>query len=94
MAFEVTAELPDVDEKDVEITLHEGVLTLKGGKKAESTGASYSERWHGQFQRSVMLGPDIDLGKVNATFRNGMRTITVGKRPEAQRQVKRIPISK
>jgi HSP20 family protein len=90
---EVVAELPGLDEKDVEITLHNGMLTLKGEKKSESGNASYNERWHGQFQRSLSLGPDVDPDKVNASFKNGVLTVTLGKRPEAQRQVKRIPIA-
>ena len=89
----VVAELAGLEQKDLEVTLHDGVLTLKGEKKAESSGAVYSERWHGQFQRSLQLGPDVDPDKVAASFRNGVLTVTLAKRPEAQRQVKRVPIS-
>jgi len=89
----VVAELPGLEERDIEVTLQDGVLTLRGEKKSESDSALYSERWHGQFQRSLQLGPDVDPDKVAASFRNGVLTITVAKRPEAQRQVKRIPIS-
>jgi HSP20 family protein len=89
----VVAELPGLDVKDIDITLHDGTLTLRGEKKTESQGALYSERWQGQFQRSLQLGPDVDPDKVNAAFRNGVLTITVAKRPEAQRQTKRIPIT-
>ena len=89
----VMAELPGLEQKDIEVTLHDGMLTLKGEKQSESKGAVYSERWHGRFERSLQLGPDIDPDKVNAAFKNGVLTITVAKRPEAQRQVKRIPIT-
>lgn len=89
----VVAELPGLEEKDIEVTLHEGMLTLKGDKKGETRGAVYSERWHGRFERTVQLGPDVDPNRVNAAFKNGVLTITVAKRPEAQRQVKRIPIT-
>jgi len=89
----VTAEVPGLEEKDLEVTLHDGVLTLRGEKKAESEGALYSECWQGRFQRSLQLGPDVDPDKVAASFRNGVLTVTVAKRPEAQRQVRRIPIS-
>ena len=88
----VVADLPGMEQKDVQVEMHDGVLTLKGEKKSETNGRHYSERWHGQFQRSVRLGPDIDPDKVNATFKNGELTIRLAKRPEAQRQVKRIPI--
>lgn len=89
----VVADLPGMEQKDVEISLHDGVLTLKGEKKAESEGAVYSERWHGQFQRSLQMGPDVDPDQVTASFKNGVLTVTLAKRPEAQRQVKRIPIT-
>lgn len=89
----VTAELPGMEQKDVEIALHDGVLTIRGEKRSESNGALYSERWHGQFQRSLQLGPDVDPDKVSASFKNGVLTVTAAKRPEAQRQVKRIPIN-
>lgn len=91
--IKVVAELPGLEEKDIEVTLQEGKLTLKGEKKAESKEAAYSERWYGQFQRSLQLGPDLDPDKVEASFRNGVLTVTVAKRPEAQRPVKRIPIN-
>jgi HSP20 family protein len=89
----VTAELPGMDEKDVELTLRDGMLTIKGEKKSESKNAQYSERWHGQFQRSLQLGPDVDPEKISATFKNGLLSVTLEKRPEAQNVAKRIPIS-
>ncbi len=91
--FKVVAELPGMEQKDIDISLHDGVLTLKGEKKSESTNASYSERWHGQFQRAFQLGPDVDAENVTAGFKDGILTITLAKRPEVQSQVKRIPIS-
>jgi HSP20 family protein len=90
----VVAELPGLDENDIAITLREGVLTLKGEKKQESNSATYSERWHGQFVRSLQLGPDVDPDKVKASFDKGVLTVTLEKRPEAQSQIKRIAINK
>ena len=89
----LVAELPGMEEKDIELNFHEGMLMLKGEKKTETNGAIYSERWHGQFERAFQLGPDIDPEKIRAEFKNGVLTITAGKRPEAQRQVKRIPVN-
>ena len=89
----VVAELPGMEQKEVDVSLHDGVLTLKGEKRSEGKDALYSERWHGRFQRSLSLGPDIDPDKVNASFGNGVLTITLAKRPTAERQVKRIPIT-
>jgi HSP20 family protein len=89
----VVAELPGMEQKDIEISLQDGVLTLKGEKRSESGGTLYSERWHGQFQRSLELGSGVDPDKVSASFRNGELTILLPKRPEARNNVKRIPIS-
>ncbi|MGC9270797.1 Hsp20/alpha crystallin family protein [Acidiphilium sp.] len=91
--LKILAELPGMDQKDVDVSLVDGVLTLRGEKKSEHTSAQYSERWHGQFQRSLQLGPDVDPEKVSAVFKNGVLTVTAAKRPEAESQVKRIPIS-
>ena len=89
----LVAELPGMEEKDIEVNFHDGLLTLQGEKKTETNDAVYSERWHGQFQRSFQLGPDVDPDKIKAEFKNGVLTIAAGKRPEAQRQVKRIAIN-
>ena len=89
----VAAELPGLEEKDVDLSLHDGVLTIKGEKTSQTEGALYSERWQGQFQRSIQVGPNVDPEKVTATFKNGVLSITLVKRVEAQAQVKRIPIA-
>jgi HSP20 family protein len=89
----IAAELPGLDEKDVELSLHDGVLTIKGEKGGENGGAHYTERWHGQFQRSFQVGAGIDPDGVSAHFKKGVLSVTLRKRPEAQAQVKRIPIS-
>ena len=88
----IVAELPGMDQKDIDISLTDGMLTIKGEKQSETNGASYSERWHGRFERSLRLGPDVDPDQVNAEMKNGVLTVTAKKRPEAQRQVKRIPV--
>jgi HSP20 family protein len=93
--YRVTAELPGLEEKDIDLTFQDGVLTLRGEKKVEhdDEGARYSERYHGRFQRSVSLGPDVDEEKVSASFKNGVLTITLPKSPEAESKVKRITIN-
>jgi HSP20 family protein len=90
----VVAELPGLDEKDIDITLRDGVLTLKGEKKHESNGSVYSERWHGQFTRSLHLGDQVDPEKVRASFNQGILAITLEKRPDAQSRLKRIAINR
>ncbi len=89
----VVAELPGLDEKDIDVTLQDGVLTLRGEKKVEESGAHYSERWQGRFERSVRLDSDVDPDKVRAKFDKGVLTISLEKRPEAQTSVKRIAIN-
>lgn len=91
-AVTLSAELPGLEEKDIELTLADGVLTLRGEKKAEDEGPQYSERWSGRFERAFTLGPDVDPDKVKAAFKNGVLTVTVDKKPAAERSVKRIPI--
>jgi HSP20 family protein len=89
----VRAELPGMEEKDVELTLEDGLLRLKGEKTTEDQSANYSERWHGSFERTIGLGPDVDAEKAKATFKNGLLTVTVPKRPHPERKAKRIPIA-
>jgi len=91
--LKVMAELPGLEERDVDITLEDGVLTLKGHKKVEENGRFYTERWEGAFERAIPVGQDVDPDKVKATFKNGVLTIQLSKKPEAQRQVKRITIN-
>jgi HSP20 family protein len=90
--IKISAELPGADEKDIEVTLEEGALTISGDKKIEEEGPQYSERYHGRFQRTFQLGKDVDPEKVEATFKNGVLCLTIDKKPEAQRVVKHIPL--
>jgi HSP20 family protein len=93
--YRVSAELPGLDEKDVEVLLHDGVLTVRGEKKDESEdrNRSYSERFYGRFERQVSLDRDVDEGAVKATFKKGILTVTVPKSANAVERPKRIPIT-
>ena len=91
--FKVYAELPGLEEKDVEVTFADGVIKLKGEKRLEEESALYSERWAGAFERQIVLGDDVDPDNVKATFKNGVLTVILAKKAEARRQVKRIEIS-
>jgi HSP20 family protein len=93
--FRVTAELPGLEEKDVEVLLQDGLLTIRGEKKVEteSRNRSYSERFYGRFERQISLDRDVDESAVNATFRNGILTVTVPKNARAIERLKRIPIN-
>jgi HSP20 family protein len=89
----VVAEIAGLDKRDVELSLHEGVLTLRGEKRLERNGSLYSERWEGAFERVIPVGMDVDPSKVDASFRNGVLTVRLSKKPEARREVKRIAIN-
>jgi HSP20 family protein len=92
--YRLTAELPGMDEKDVDLSLQDGVLILRGEKRSEQgdEGRGYSERYYGAFERRIPVG-DIDEGKVDATFNKGVLTVTLPRSPQAQERVKRIPIN-
>lgn len=94
----VEAELPGMDEKDVSVTLNNGVLTLKGEKKSEREEKKddyhLMERSYGNFQRSFQVANTIDADKVKASFDKGVLKVTMTKRPEAVKAEKRIPIGK
>ncbi|HZU89090.1 MAG TPA: Hsp20/alpha crystallin family protein [Stellaceae bacterium] len=94
-AVTVTAELPGLDQKDVEVLLNDGVLTLRGEKKSEieDKNRHFSERRYGRFERRIPLDVEIDQDKVNAAFKNGVLTINLPKAPQAVAQSKRIAIT-
>lgn len=92
--IKVTAEVPGLAEKDVEVFLNEGVLTLKGEKRSETEDKErqFSERFYGQFERRIPVGLEVEEDKVSARFKNGLLTITLPKTARAQAQVKRIEV--
>lgn len=94
-ALRVSAELPGLDEKDVELLIADGVLTLKGEKRAESTdtGRGYSERSYGRFERSIALPVPVEEDRAAATFRNGVLTVTLPRAAEAPERRRRIAIN-
>ena len=93
-AITVTAELPGLTEKDIEVTLEDGVLTLKGEKREEKTDAAakITERRYGRFMRSFRLPDGIDEDKVAASVDKGVLHITVPKNPKAAPKARSIPI--
>ena len=90
----VCAELPGMGDKDVELLLEDGMLTLKGEKQAESQdeGRRFSERFYGSFVRQVPVG-DIEEDKVEASFKDGVLTVTMPKTARAQEKARRIAIN-
>jgi len=96
-AFEVTAELPGLDVKDIDIKLANGMLTIKGEKqeqKEEKTKDRYvSERRYGSFRRSLQVPGSVDAGKIEASYKSGVLTVTLPKSPDAQNNQKKIPVT-
>ncbi|MBA4385392.1 MAG: molecular chaperone [Anaerolinea sp.] len=95
-AMQVTAELPGMDEKDIQLSLENDALIISGEKKndVEEKGKNFHrvERTYGSFQRVVPLMSEIQADKVEASFRNGVLNITLPKTPAAARQAHKIAI--
>jgi HSP20 family protein len=94
--YVMTAELPGMDEKDIEVSIDENVLTIRGEKKREekkeTKGHRYSERSYGTFMRAVQLPPGTEADKIKADFHNGVLEIHV---PKSEKSVARtVPIGK
>jgi HSP20 family protein len=91
--YRLTADLPGMDEKDIDLTIQEGVLTLRGEKRAEQLrGRGYAERYYGAFERRIPVG-DVDRDKVKASFDKGVLTVTLPRSAEAADNMRRIPIN-
>lgn len=86
--YTISVELPGVEEKDISVEAHEGVVSIKGEKKTEREEKGetwfFSERQYGSFSRSFRLPPDADEDKVAADLKNGVLTIRVPKRKEPE----------
>ncbi len=95
-SFEITAEVPGLEEKDIEVKLSNGGISIRGEKKSdrEEKTKNYrlSERSYGSFDRYFTLPSGIDAGKISASFKNGVLTVTMPKTPEAQKSEKTIPV--
>jgi HSP20 family protein len=93
----VTAELPGLDEKEIEVNLSDSALTLRGEKKAEKEekGKTFyrSERSYGAFERVIPLPVEVQEDKVEAEFAKGVLTIHLPKSPAAQKKTKKIEIA-
>jgi HSP20 family protein len=94
--YEIFIELPGIEEKDIQLKLANGVLVVRGEKHGEHEERRkdyvLSERTYGTFQRSLRAPEGVDLDRVEASFENGVLTVTLPKTSEARRREKRIPI--
>ena len=95
-AYKVSAELPGLDAKDVDVSISGNTLVLKGEKRQEKEEKEknyyFSERAYGSFQRAFELPASVDRDKVSADFAKGVLTITLPKTPDAQKQQKKIEV--
>jgi HSP20 family protein len=95
-AYEITAELPGMDEKNVEVKLANGVLTIKGEKqdeKEEKRKDYYMrERSFGSFERTFQVPDGVDADKIAANFKKGVLTVTLPKSEQAQKAEKKIAV--
>jgi HSP20 family protein len=94
--YEVTAELPGLEEKDINLQLANNVLTIRGEKKAEREEKEknyyLSERSFGSFQRSIPFPIDVEEDRVEASFKSGVLTVRLPKTERAKSQAKRIEV--
>jgi HSP20 family protein len=95
-AYKISAELPGLDAKDVDLSISGGTLILKGEKRQEKEEKEknyyFSERAYGSFQRAFDLPASVDRDKIAADFSKGVLTITLPKTPDAQKQQKKIDV--
>ena len=97
-AIHVSAELPGMDQDDIEVSVTKEMLTLTGEKRTErehkEKEARTMERSYGSFRRTIPLPEEVETDKVEATFEKGVLKIELPKSPEARRRTKRIPVKK
>lgn len=95
-AYKLSAELPGMAETDIEVSVMDGTLTIKGEKKQETEKQDknfyLSERSYGSFARSFLLPDEVDSERIGAAFAKGVLTVTLPKRPEAKVEPKKIEV--
>jgi HSP20 family protein len=95
-AYEIAAELPGMDEKNVEVKAAGGVLTIKGEKQEEKEEKKKEyylhERRFGSFERSFRIPEGVDADKIEATFKKGVLTVMLPKTAEAKKAEKKIMV--
>ena len=95
-AYEITAELPGMDEKNIEVKLVNGSLMIKGEKQQEKEEKKKDyylhERHFGAFERRFAIPENADPDKIDAAFKKGVLTVTIPKKPEAHKPEKKIEV--
>ncbi|TCU41254.1 Hsp20/alpha crystallin family protein [Rhizobium azibense] len=92
--IKVTVEIPGLEEKDIELLLNDGVLTLRGEKHSETEDKNrrFPERHYGRFERRIPLDVEVEEDTVDARFKNEVLTVSLPKSEESKSQIKRIAI--
>ncbi len=95
--LKVTAELPGMEQKDIDLSIRDGYLILKGEKKQETEEKDDDhhlvERSYGSFQRVIPLPRGVDMGKIQANFKKGVLKIEVPKTAEAKQSSQKVAIA-
>lgn len=94
--YHLTAELPGLSEKDINVTISDDLLTITGEKREEKEQKDknyhYSERRFGSYRRAVQLPQHIDRNKIEASFKNGVLDVTLPKSPDAMQRQRKIEV--
>lgn len=91
--YVVRAELPGVDpERDIEVTMADGILTIRANRTAEQAGKIHSEFRYGSFSRRITLPIGADADHLQASYDNGVLEVVVPLKAEAKASVRRIPV--
>lgn len=95
-AYRVNVELPGMEEKDIELSVSDNTVTIKGEKKSEKEESKkdyhYSERSYGAFRRSFALPEGVDADKIEATMKSGVLTVVLPKSAESQKKSRKVEI--
>jgi HSP20 family protein len=95
-AYELSAELPGMDENSIDVKFADGTLTIKGEKRDEreekKKNFHLAERRYGSFQRSFSVPGGVDADRIEANFKNGVLTVTLPKTLQARKNEKKIPV--
>ena len=95
-AYEITAELPGLDEKNIDVKVANGMLTIRGEKKEEKEEKKkdyyLSERRYGSFERRFQIPEGVESDKIEASFKKGILTVTLPKNRQRRRRRRRSPL--
>ncbi len=97
-AVKISADLPGLTEKDIDVTIADGVLTIKGERKTEEESDDKDKHYHrversyGSFERAMSLPTNVDETRIAAGFKNGVLKLTLPKKPEAKKKTKKIQV--